>query len=87
MIQHHSYLNCTDLSSEFVLRAAHHGVNLFGRWSQWLGQGDRSSGGDRYAKSSYRQALGIAAGQAWPLSGGLHEPAFLTTGITTASEL
>ena len=33
--------------------------------------GDRSSGGDRYAKSSYRQALGIAARQTAPLSGGL----------------
>jgi hypothetical protein len=38
VIQHHSYLNCTDLSSELVLRAAHHGVNPFGRWSQWLGR-------------------------------------------------
>jgi hypothetical protein len=49
--------------------------------------GDWSSGGDQDAKSSYRQGRGIAAGQAWPLNGGLHEPAFLTTGITTASEL
>jgi hypothetical protein len=54
VIQHHANLNCTDLSSAFVLRAAHHGVNPFGRWSQWLGQGGWSSGGDQDAKLFYR---------------------------------